>query len=266
MGAPAEPAARDELPSSQKYAGKVPLDHRPLIQLGRVVVIGDMQLAVPCLDPPPRTSLASRMPNATGAAQRLACMPSDKTQPLEAPQWEVLIRAIATDQDRDAFARLFEFFAPRVKAFMQRSGLTSEAAEDLAQETMINVWRKADLFDPGTAGAPAWIYTIARNLRIDAYRRNYRGIDTVASDFHLDLQVDHAPQPDAVMTADQEQTQIRSALRQLSPEQLQVVELSFFEQRPHADIAVALGIPLGTVKSRLRLAMHRLRDLLDGLS
>jgi RNA polymerase sigma-70 factor, ECF subfamily len=242
------------------------MDHRPVIQLGGVIVIANMQLAVPCLDSPPRTSPASRMPNATGAPQRLARMPSDKRQPFEPLEWEVLIQAIATDQDRDAFARLFEFFAPRVKAFMQRSGLAPEAAEDLAQETMITVWRKADLFDPGTAGAAAWIFTIARNLRIDAYRRNQRGIDVIATEFEFELGADDAMPPDAAMIAKQDQTRVRAALEQLSPDQLRVVELSFFEQKAHADIATALGIPLGTVKSRLRLAMNRLRDLLDGQS
>ena len=84
------------------------------------------------------------MPNTLRAPQRLARMPPGKREPAEAPHWEVLIRAIAADQDRDAFARLFAYFAPRVKAFMQRSGVAADAAEELAQETMINVWRKAE--------------------------------------------------------------------------------------------------------------------------
>jgi RNA polymerase sigma-70 factor (ECF subfamily) len=129
---------------------------------------------------------------------------------------------------------------------------------------MINVWRKAALFDAGTAGAAAWIFTIARNLRIDAYRRNQRGIDAIAEEFEFELEADDALQPEAAMIAKQDQTRIRAALEQLSPEQLRVVELSFFEQKAHADIAATLDIPLGTVKSRLRLAMNRLRDLLDG--
>jgi RNA polymerase sigma-70 factor (ECF subfamily) len=191
-------------------------------------------------------------------------MPPTKREAAEAPRWEILIRAIATNQDRDAFARLFAYFAPRVKAFMQRSGVPADAAEELAQETMINVWRKADLFDPGTAGAAAWIFTIARHLRIDAYRRNQRGLDAIATEFEFEPEADDAMQPDAAMIAKQDQTRIRAALEQLSPEQLRVVELSFFEQQAHADIATTLGIPLGTVKSRLRLAMNRLRDLLDG--
>jgi RNA polymerase sigma-70 factor (ECF subfamily) len=193
-------------------------------------------------------------------------MPSANSAPGDTPNWEALIRALAVDQDRHAFARLFEYFAPRVKAYMQRSGLPPDAAEELAQETLINVWRKAELFDPGMAGAAAWIFTIARNLRIDAHRRNRRGIDATASEFDFNLQPDDAPLPDAMMVARQEQIRIRAALSQLSPEQLRVVELSFFEQKPHSDIATTLGIPLGTVKSRLRLAMNRLRDLLDGLS
>ena len=237
-----------------------------MIQAGQPIVIVGMQQAVPCLDLLRRISLASPMPSTFRAPQRLVRMPSGKRETSEPPHWEVLIWAIAADQDRDAFARLFSYFAPRVKAFMQRSGVAADAAEELAQETMINVWRKADLFDAGTAGAAAWIFTIARNLRIDAYRRNQRGIDAVATEFEFDTEAEDALQPDAAMMAKQDQTRIRAALQQLSPEQLRVVELSFFEQKAHADIATALGIPLGTVKSRLRLAMNRLRDLLDGQS
>ena len=94
---------------------------------------------------------------------------SDRTQ------WGRLISAIATHQDREAFAALFEFFAPRIKAFMQRSGAGETKAEELAQEAMLAVWRKAGSFDPASTGAAAWIFTIARNLRIDAYRRERRG-------------------------------------------------------------------------------------------
>jgi RNA polymerase sigma-70 factor, ECF subfamily len=237
-----------------------------MIQASQPIVILVMQQALPCLDLPRRTSFASPMPNTPRAPQRLALMPAGKREPADAPQWEVLIRAIAADQDRDAFARLFAHFAPRVKAFMQRSGVAADAAEELAQETMINVWRKAALFDAGTAGAAAWIFTIARNLRIDAYRRSQRGIDAIAAEFEFESEADDTVQPDAAMIAKQDQTRIRAALDQLSAEQLRVVELSFFEQQAHADIATTLGIPLGTVKSRLRLAMNRLRDLLDGQS
>ena len=158
-----------------------------MIQAGQPIVIVGMQQAVPCLDLPRRISFASPMPSTFRAPQRLARMPPGKRETPEPPHWEVLIRAIAADQDRDAFARLFSYFAPRVKAFMQRSGVAADAAEELAQETMINVWRKAELFDAGTAGAAAWIFTIARNLRIDAYRRNQRGIDAIATEFEFDI-------------------------------------------------------------------------------
>ena len=177
-------------------------------------------------------------------------------------RWGSLIRAIADQQDRAAFAVLFEHFAPRIKAFMQRSGAGESAAEELAQETMLAVWRKAALFDPATAGAAAWIFTIARNLRIDAHRREQRGGMIGASDSELEFQVDPSPHADVRLSAAQSEERVRSALSTLSDEQMRVVELSFFEEKAHADIAHILGIPLGTVKSRLRLAMNRLRNLL----
>jgi RNA polymerase sigma-70 factor, ECF subfamily len=180
--------------------------------------------------------------------------------------WARLISAIATDKDRSAFAELFEYFAPRIKSFMQRSGVGEAVAEELAQEAMLVVWRKAALFDPASTGAAAWIFTIARNLRIDAHRREKRGGVTETSDVAIEFRVDDSPQPDSKLAATQSEQRVRAALSQLSSDQMRVVELSFFEEQAHAEIAKLLGIPLGTVKSRLRLAMTRLRNLLSELS
>lgn len=193
-------------------------------------------------------------------------MPSDNEASSDRVQWGSLVSAIAKRQDRAAFSALFEFFAPRIKAFMLRSGASEAGAEELAQETMLAVWRKAALFDPASAGAAAWIFTIARNLRIDARRRERRGGMIETSDVEIEFQIDNSPQPDALLATTQSEERVRSALTKLSDDQMRVVELSFFEEKAHAEIAQALNIPLGTVKSRLRLAMGRLRNLLSELS
>ena len=190
-------------------------------------------------------------------------MSADRASSGDRTDWVRLITALAADQDRAAFAALFEYFAPRIKSFMQRSGANEANAEELAQETMLMVWRKAALFDPASTGAAAWIFTIARNLRIDAHRRERRGGMTDVSDIELEFQIDGAPQPDMLLSATQSELRVRSALAELSDDQIRVVQLSFFDEKAHAEIAETLGIPLGTVKSRLRLAMTRLRNLLD---
>ncbi len=192
-------------------------------------------------------------------------MSSKREAKTDRMDWARLISAIATDKDRSAFAELFEYFAPRIKSFMQRSGVGDAVAEELAQEAMLAVWRKAALFDPASTGAAAWIFTIARNLRIDAHRREKRGL-TETSDVEIEFQVDDSPQPDSQLAATQSEERVRAALSRLSSDQLRVVELSFFEEKAHAEIAELLGIPLGTVKSRLRLAMTRLRNVLSELS
>ena len=193
-------------------------------------------------------------------------MPSDNEAASDRVQWGSLVSAIAKRQDRAAFSALFEFFAPRIKAFMLRSGACEARAEELAQETMLAVWRKAALFDPASAGASAWIFTIARNLRIDAYRRERRGGMIETSDVEIEFQIDDSPQPDALLATTQSEERVRFALTKLSDDQMRVVELSFFEEKAHAEIAQILGIPLGTVKSRLRLALNRLRNLLSEMS
>jgi len=164
-------------------------------------------------------------------------------------------------KDRDAFSVLFEYFAPRVKAMMMRAGVPEQRAEDLAQDTMLAVWHKAHLFDPAGAGPSAWIYTIARNLRIDALRREQRA--QRAEGEALQHPESEQPLPDARLSASEAEEKVRAGLANLSEEQMKVVTLSFFENRPHPEIVQALGIPLGTVKSRLRLAMKRLRTLLE---
>lgn len=167
---------------------------------------------------------------------------------------------VAAKQDRECFARLFMEFAPRVKAYLVHHGLSPEAAEDLAQETLANVWRKAVTFDPLKASAAAWIFTIARNLRVDALRKE-------PHPSHLAESFAPPPTeprtPEEVYECRERERKIQEALSILSGEQLEVLRLSFFMGRPHADIAAELDLPLGTVKSRLRLAMAHLRMTID---
>ena len=174
-----------------------------------------------------------------------------------------LIEAIAIRRDREAFIVLYKHFAPRVTTFLLRAGASGARAEELAQETMLVVWRKADLFVPKGVGAAAWIFTIARNLNIDAVRHESRiSYSSDESEAHEQEQ----KTPEDLVTAAQMEGHVREALAQLSPEQIRVIELFFFgRDKTHGEIEKELQIPLGTVKSRLRLALGRLRALLDPL-
>ena len=183
----------------------------------------------------------------------------DKADRLSPQIAATLVRAIATRHDREAFKELFRFYAPRIQTMLMRSGATSEAAEDLAQETLIAVWHKADSYDVERATVSAWIFTIARNLRIDRFRKDQRS--QLHNVYEL-LQPGETQPPDAPLETVERESRIRAALDGLPEEQVRVVELSFFQGQAHSDIAKTLGIPLGTVKSRLRLAMARLREFL----
>lgn len=172
-----------------------------------------------------------------------------------------LVAAVAREQDRNAFARLFGYFAPRVKSFLMRSGLADSAAEEVTQEVMIAVWRKASYFDPAKAGASTWVFTIARNQRIDRLRRtrSRTAVNVVDPSDELDA----PPSGEDITILAEREEGVRKALASLPAEQSAIVRLSFFAEKPHAEIARELGIPLGTVKSRVRLALARLRTLLD---
>ena len=176
-------------------------------------------------------------------------------------EWAKLIGRIA-EGDRGAFGPLFEHFAPRVKGLMLKAGASSDDAEEIAQETLLAVWRKAAQFDPASAGASAWIYTIARNLRIDAIRRAAR-TGAVDHEAELEYLIDSAEPADEAIVRMDGVEQVTAALLGLSEEQSMAIRLSFIEERPHSEIAELLGIPLGTVKSRIRLALNRLKALLD---
>ena len=160
---------------------------------------------------------------------------------------------------------LFRQFAPRIKTFMIRAGMTPAAAEELAQETMLAVWQKASYFDGSRAGASTWIFTIARNLRIDRFRREGQYLDLAG-------RIDPSREPDAMPTGEsivlgvEREQRVRDALSALSEEQAMIVRLAFFGEKPHSLIATELGIPLGTVKSRIRLALNRLRAALEDLT
>lgn len=177
------------------------------------------------------------------------------------------MRRVADAADRPAFAALFRHFAPRLKGYLVRSGSSEAQAEELTQETMATLWRRAGQFDPARAQLSTWLYTIARNLRIDHLRRGEAGPTSDDEVWEADqLPADLDLAPDAQLAASQRERQVRQALADLPPEQAQVLRLSFFDEHPHARIAEDLGLPLGTVKSRIRLAVAQLRRRLEGLA
>lgn len=188
----------------------------------------------------------------------------DRAQPAPPPgeHWAALVRRVAESGDREAFGLVFAHFAPRIKSYLIRTGCNEEAAEDFAQEAMVTVWRKAALFDPSRAAVSTWVFTIARHLRVDASRRHrLDGAGDECFEFdHLE-----ADQPGVAEHTDatRQARRVRDALERLPPEQAQVLRLSYYDDEPHARIAAELGLPLGTVKSRIRLAVAQLRKLID---
>ncbi|HEY4170845.1 MAG TPA: sigma-70 family RNA polymerase sigma factor, partial [Reyranella sp.] len=171
-----------------------------------------------------------------------------------------LIEAIAACKDRAAFASLFRFYAPRIKAFVMKGGADPDAAQEVAQEAMIMVWRKAPSFDRTRASAATWIYTIARNKRIDLLRRTRPDLST---EDWLAVYAADEPDADKSMSAGQTYMRMKELMQGLSADQLLVLRKAFFEDKTHTAIAEELMLPWGTVKSRIRLALGKLREALD---
>ncbi len=172
----------------------------------------------------------------------------------EQSRWIV---AIADNRDRKAFKRLFNYFAPRIKGFCQNNGSTADRADEVVQEAFVNIWRKAYLFDPTKASAGAWIFAIARNARIDLIRKENRPEADTTDPFFEQSEPEN---PFAVLETERKSKLIRECIKDLPAEQQQVLKLAFFEEKPHSEVAEELGIPLGTVKSRIRLAFKRIRS------
>ena len=173
-----------------------------------------------------------------------------------------LMRAIAERQDRQAFALIFNAYAPKLKAFLRRGGLEDAVAEELVQEVMLTVWRRAAAFDPAQGSLATWIFTIARNRRIDYLRRAQRPLPEGAGLMYVD-EVEIAT--DRLVERKESHITLRTAMKSLPPEQVEVLQLAFFEQKPHSVIAIERALPLGTVKSRIRLALRQLRKVLEPL-
>lgn len=172
------------------------------------------------------------------------------------------IRAIADRKDRKAFEDLFRFYAPRLKAVLIKGGAGLQEAEEVMQEAMVLVWRKAEQFDPAKASPSTWIYTIARNRRIDLIRREKRAPLDPEDPFFQNISAQ--PDGEQVYTENERASIIREYLKTLPEEQLLLVQKAFYEEMTHQAIAAELDMPLGTVKSRLRIAMRRLREQLSG--
>ena len=172
--------------------------------------------------------------------------------------WVGHMLRIRDAQDGVAFAQLFEHFAPRIKGFLMRGGAGEALAEECAQEVMATVWRKAHLFDPTRASVATWIFTIARNRRIDALRKQRRPEPE-------DLGWGPEPEPDQaeVMELQQESARLAEAIAQLPGKQRELIERAFFGELSHSEIAAETGLPLGTIKSRIRLALDRLRHAMS---
>jgi RNA polymerase sigma factor (sigma-70 family) len=185
---------------------------------------------------------------------RRSPMPEDSSDARE------LLEAVATRRDRAAFGRLVDHFAPRLRAFLRRGGASEAEIDDIVQEAMLKVWRRAEQFDAARGGASTWIFTIARNERINLLRREVRPeLDP------NDPALVPAPEPSADdhVAAGQDAHQLRAALGDLPAEQAEVLNLAFFEELSHSAIAERLDLPLGTIKSRIRLAVGRLREALE---
>lgn len=168
--------------------------------------------------------------------------------------WAAQVRAVAMSQDRAAFAALFVQYAPRVKAFLLKSGADVTLAEECMQEVMATLWRKAHMFDPARASVATWIFTIARNRKIDMIRKARR-----PEPEELPWGPEGEPEAVEVVALQQDSARLKDALTALPEKQRLLIERAYYGDLTHGEIAAETGLPLGTIKSRIRLAIEKLR-------
>jgi RNA polymerase sigma-70 factor (ECF subfamily) len=170
------------------------------------------------------------------------------------------IDLIGKNQDKLAFNNIFRYFAPRLKSFLVKAGSTDSQAEEVIQEVMIAVWTKSSTYDSNKSSVSTWIYTIARNKRIDKIRKEKRHYLS-ESDEGLEIPVDSTQEKE--IFASQVSNSLKKYMSNLPEEQSKLLKLSYFYNKTHADISEELKIPLGTVKSRIRLALTKMRHLVE---
>jgi len=173
---------------------------------------------------------------------------------------EYLVK-IGSERDEAAFAAVYDYFAGRIKSFLIGKGMNEDSAEELAQEVMLIIWRRAESYDPKKAAASTWIFTIARNRHIDFLRGNQR-VEVELDDETLELETTEQDIQERHVDDQLHSNRLRSALESLPQEQRQVMHLSYFRGQSHGAIAKWLDLPIGTVKSRIRLAMQSVRTQL----
>ena len=204
----------------------------------------------------------------TSLSARLSCInyKQEKTYKVLKPaakdqELTTLINLIATRKDKTAFSNLFKLVGPRIKGYLMKLGSNDIVAEDLLQEVMLTVWRKSETFDRNKAAVSTWLFTIARNKRIDMLRKEIRP--------QLDpndpmLTPNQEESADNVYGSKQESIKITDAIKMLPEEQSKLIKMTYYEDKSHSIIAKELKMPLGTVKSIIRLASTRLKKLLEG--
>lgn len=179
-------------------------------------------------------------------------VPSDRQT--EQSRWTACIARIRDEANEAAFAELFDHFAPRIKGYLMNSGASAALAEECAQDVMVTLWQKAHLYDPSRAGAATWIFTIARNRRIDALRKARR-----PEPEEVDWGPQAAPDQADVLALEEAGEELTRAIAALPPKQKHLIEAAYYSDLSHSEIAGQTGLPLGTIKSRIRLALDRLR-------
>jgi RNA polymerase sigma-70 factor (ECF subfamily) len=177
-------------------------------------------------------------------------------------EWSQCLQKVSASQDREAFSQLFEHFAPLIKAFAHGSShMAASHADELVQEVMIKVWQKAGGFNPHKAAASTWIYTVARNCRTDMFRRLQKFDTPISAEDIWTDEVEEAPLVAVQQKRDADR--VRELMGQLPQEQTQILAKVYMEGKSHSEVAEELDLPLGTVKSRVRLAMQKLQLLVE---
>lgn len=199
------------------------------------------------------------------AGPRPPIVPCDERKPVlpqktDLSQPTAWMIAVRDNRDHEAFSALFDFFAPRLKGFIMRSAASAEQAEEIVQDVMLTIWRKASMFDPHRANASAWIYQIARNRHLDILRKERRPVPE-------ELREEPGTEPDVsqIVAIEQETLRLKKALDQLGADQREIIEKAYMGELTHQEISDLTGLPLGTIKSRIRLGLERLRHELKEL-